>query len=102
VACALDKMAWPAIASGSAVRPASEGVRVDVGARMRGKTTYSARAENTHGFGQLSKNDFMLSHSTASVWSDEAGGGHDRDRLPVQSRLALGAQRQWRRQSRPW
>jgi hypothetical protein len=35
-ACALDKMAWPAIASGSAVRPASEGVRVDVGARMRG------------------------------------------------------------------
>jgi hypothetical protein len=58
---------------------------------MRGKTTYSARAENTHGFGQLSKNDFMLSHSTASVWSDEAGGGHDRDRLPVQSRLALGA-----------
>jgi len=29
------------------------------------------RAENTHGFGHLSKNDFMLSRSTASVWPDE-------------------------------
>jgi hypothetical protein len=64
--------------------------------------TILLRAENTHGFGQLSKNDFMLSHSTASVWPDEAGGCHDRDRLPVQSRLALRAQRQWRRQSQPW
>jgi hypothetical protein len=54
------------------------------------------------GFGHLSKNDFMLSRSTASVWPDEAGGCHDRDRLPVQSRLALRAQRQWRRQSQPW
>jgi hypothetical protein len=36
-ACALDKMAWPAIASGSAgVRDSSRGMRVDVGARMRG------------------------------------------------------------------
>jgi hypothetical protein len=50
----------------------------------------------------LSKNDFMLSRSTASVWPDEAGGCHDRDRLPVRSRLALRAQRQWRRQSQPW
>jgi hypothetical protein len=36
-------------------------------------------AENTHSFGHLSKNDFMLSRSTASVWPDEAGGCHDRD-----------------------
>jgi hypothetical protein len=42
-----------------------------------------AWAENTHGFGHLSKNDFMLSRSPASVWPDEAGGCHDRDRLPV-------------------
>jgi hypothetical protein len=35
-ACALDKMAWLAIASGSADVRASRGVRVDVGARMRG------------------------------------------------------------------
>jgi DNA helicase II / ATP-dependent DNA helicase PcrA len=31
-----ERMAWPMAAPGSAVRPASEGVRVDVGARMRG------------------------------------------------------------------
>jgi hypothetical protein len=36
---------------------------------------------------------------TDSVWPDEAGGRHDRDRLPLRSRLALRAQRQWRRQS---
>jgi hypothetical protein len=48
------------------------------------------------------KKDFMFSRSTASVWPDEAGGFHDRDRLPVQSRLAPRAQRQWRRQSQPW
>jgi hypothetical protein len=40
--------------------------------------TILLRAENTHGFGHLSKNDFMLSRSTASVWPDEAGGCHDR------------------------
>jgi hypothetical protein len=58
--------------------------------------------ENTRGFGHLSKNDFMLSGSTASVWPDEAGGCHDRDQLSVRSRLALRAQRQWRRQSQLW
>jgi hypothetical protein len=60
------------------------------------------RLMSSGGFGHLSKNDFMLSRSTASVWPDEAGGCHDRDRLPVRSRLALRAQRQWRRQSQPW
>jgi hypothetical protein len=30
------------------------------------------------GFGHLSKNDFMLSRSTASVWPDEAGGWVER------------------------
>jgi hypothetical protein len=64
--------------------------------------TILLRAEDTHGFGHLWKNEFMLSGSTASVWPDEAGGCHDRDRLPVRSRLALRAQRQWRRQSHPW
>jgi hypothetical protein len=60
------------------------------------------RLMSSGGFGHLSKNDFMLSRSTASVWPDEAGGCHDRDRLSVRSRLALRAQRQWRRQSQPW
>ena len=60
------------------------------------------RLMSSGGFGHLSKNDFMLSRSTASVWPDEADGCHDRDRLPVRSRLALRAQRQWRRQSQPW
>ena len=50
------------------------------------------RLMSSGGFGHLSKNDFMLSRSTASVWPDEAGGCHDRDRLPVRSRLALRAQ----------
>jgi hypothetical protein len=59
------------------------------------------RLMSSGGFGHLSKNDFMLSRSTASVWPDEAAG-HDRDRLPVRSRLALRAQRQWRPQSQPW
>ncbi|MGO9237609.1 MAG: ATP-dependent helicase, partial [Methylocella sp.] len=31
-----ERTAWPMMAPGSAVRPASEGARVDVGARMRG------------------------------------------------------------------
>jgi hypothetical protein len=31
-----ERTAWPMAALGSAVRPASEAVRVDVGARMRG------------------------------------------------------------------
>ena len=31
-----ERTAWPMAAPGPAVRPASEGVRVDVGARMRG------------------------------------------------------------------
>jgi hypothetical protein len=31
-----SSMAWPMAALGSAVRSASEGVRIDVGARMRG------------------------------------------------------------------
>ena len=57
---------------------------------------------SSRGFGHLSKNNFMLSRSTVSVWPDEAGGCHDRDRLPVRSRLALRAQRQLRRQSQPW
>ena len=36
-ACAPDKTVWPAIASGSeGVRNSSRGVRVDVGARIRG------------------------------------------------------------------
>jgi hypothetical protein len=40
------------------------------------------RLMSSPGIGHLSKNDFMLSRSTASVWPDEAGGCHDRDRLP--------------------
>jgi hypothetical protein len=72
------------------------------GTRGGAGCTILLQAEDTHGFGHLSKNDFMLSGSTASVWPDEAGGCHDPDRLPVRSRLALRAQRQWRRQSQPW
>jgi DNA helicase-2/ATP-dependent DNA helicase PcrA len=31
-----EQTAWPIMAPGSAVRPVNEGVRVDIGARMRG------------------------------------------------------------------
>jgi DNA helicase II / ATP-dependent DNA helicase PcrA len=31
-----ERTAWPMAAPGPAIRPASEGVRIDVGARMRG------------------------------------------------------------------
>ena len=72
--------AWPA---GSRVTRAAKHLSSIRWARSYGRNgagcTILLWAENTHGFGQLSKNDFMLSRSTASVWPDEAVGCHDRE-----------------------